>query len=67
MNSSGLIRNKNRRLYMVRINDDVTKILFNCEFNSSPKHKEISEDLFESFEDIMYLTEKYIGNISKFF
>ena len=52
---------------MVRINDDVTKILFNCEFNSSPKHKEISEDLFESFEDIMYLTEKYIGNISKFF
>ena len=49
---------------MAKINDDVEKSLLHCGFNSSSNRKYNSEDGFESFKDIMSLTEKDTGNIS---
>ena len=45
---------------MVAINNDVENILL-YGFNRSSNRKDISKDVFESFEDIISLTEKYIG------
>ena len=64
---SGLIRNQNRRSVVTTINDGVDKILLHCEFISSFNSKDISENGFELFEDIIFLTEKEIGNLSKGF
>ena len=50
---------------MATINDDVDKILLYCGFNISYNRKDIAEDGFESFEDIMSLTEKGPGNLFK--
>ena len=52
---------------MPKINNDFDKIMLHCGFNRRYNLKEISEDGFESFEDIMLLNEKYIVNISKEF
>ena len=52
---------------MSTINDDVDNILVYRGFNSSSKRKYIDDYGFESFEYIMLLTEKYIGNLSKGF
>ena len=52
---------------MATINNDVDKILLYCGFNRISKQKEIADYGFESFEDIMLLTEKDIGNLSKGF
>ena len=63
--SSGLIRNQNRRSFMATINVDVHKILFHCGFNRISNSKHIDEDVFVLFEEIVSLTEKEIGNLSK--
>ena len=52
---------------MATIKNDVDKILLYCGFNRISKQKEIADYGFESFEDIMLLTEKDIGNLSKGF
>ena len=59
--SSAFIRNQSKISVIVKISDDVDKILIYCGFNISSNRKDISEDVFESFEDIISLTEKYIG------
>ena len=52
---------------METINGDVENILIYCGFKIISNREEIDEDGFESFEDIMSMTEKDIGNISKVF
>ena len=52
---------------METINGDVKNILIYCGFKIISNREEIDEDGFESFEDIMSMTEKDIGNISKVF
>ena len=52
---------------MATINDDVDNILLCCGFNISYNYKYIALYGFDSFEEIMLLTKKDIGNISKGF
>ena len=52
---------------MATINDDDHKIMLRRGFNSSPNFQLIFEYVFELFKDIVYLTEMYIGNVSKGF
>ena len=52
---------------MATINYDVDKTLLYYGFNSSFNQKYIAEDVFDSYKEIMSLTEKYISNISKGF
>ena len=67
IHSSGFIRNQSRRSVTTKINDGVDKVVIYFGFNRSSNRKDIAEYGFELFEDIMYLTEKDIGNISKGF
>ena len=52
---------------MVTINNYSDKMMLYCGFNKSSNRKYISEDVFALFEDIVLMTEKYIGDISKGF
>ena len=52
---------------MATINNDVDKILIYCYFNSSSNCSIIAEYGKDSFEDIIPLTEKDIGNFPKVF
>ena len=52
---------------METMNHNVDKIQIHGGFNSSSNRIDISEDGFQSFKDIMFLTQKDIGNISKGF
>ena len=59
--------NQNRRSVIVTLSKYFDKILIYCVFNSSYNLKEIAFDEFASFEEIIFLNEKDIGNISKGF
>ena len=52
---------------MVTINYYAENILIYCGFNRRSNLKDISEDAFQLFEDVMLVTDKYIVNISKGF
>ena len=67
LSSSGFIVNQSIISVMETINDDVDKIFIHCGFNSISNRKDISEDGFESFKDIISLIEIDIGNIYKGF
>ena len=62
-----LIRNQNENPFTVKIIDDVDKIMIYCGFDRNSNRKDIYEGAFESFENIISLTEKDIVNLSKWF
>ena len=52
---------------MVKINNDVDKILVYCGFNRRSNRKKISENVFDLFKEFVSLTDKDMGNLSEGF